>query len=104
MPKAERQTRGAPRRERPVSSPARSIEIPDYLWLKIRRRALLERTDVHTLVAESIAMRLGLVDRLPSKQRRAHRRPGMSSERPQGSAGDQPADRRKRDVTSGAPR
>lgn len=100
MPKAERQTRGAPRAEKPVPPPTRSIEIPDYLWLKIRRRALLERTDVHTLVAESIAMRLGLVDRLPSKQRRAHRRPGMSSERPQGSAPDQPADRRRRDSST----
>lgn len=61
-------------------TPMREIKLPDYLWLKLRRRALVERTDVQSFVQEAIESRLGLSSHPSTRRRRG--RPRLSSPPP----------------------
>jgi hypothetical protein len=36
-----------------------TVEIPESLWLKAKRRALDERTDLRSLIIEGLELRLG---------------------------------------------
>lgn len=55
----------------------RQVDIPDYLWLKVERRSLMERTDISSFVMKAIEERLGLANH-PEVRRRRHRAPSRS--------------------------